>query len=445
VSTQEPMSIEDRVRTATQAAATLVRDIGPLPAETEQTRSRRTRRRAPRRWLTWGIPLAAAAAVVLVAVALVAVRGAPTASTTLGRSVTPTKTAAPAPQPASTPVPRYYVAVDQEGSGRTALIVGDDLTGTTVATVSPPSGMTFLSVGGAADDRTFVVSGGSWPDGIPSAWYLLRIAPGSARPYQLATVPIKLAGGSDADILAYALSPDATKLAVESQQASRTGGAAVTTLAIYSTSSGAEQRAWTTSAYSQFLGYPDTLTWLDGGRELAFSHIPPGSHLRSGGNGADQNQVRALDLTGDSSDLLAASRVVLTLPEPSSSSSTCNTLNLTPDGTTVICATQYDNPAGRAAADKGCADRGLEFIAYSARTGKPVRILGAYGGPCNNGQSFVLWTGSSANAVITTTVINPGNQGGPEKDLVVVISDGHFRLLKLAAGVTNPAPLGLAF
>jgi len=41
VSTEEPLSIEDRVRAATRAGATLVRDIGPMIAEPEKVRIRR--------------------------------------------------------------------------------------------------------------------------------------------------------------------------------------------------------------------------------------------------------------------------------------------------------------------------------------------------------------------------------------------------------------------
>ena len=442
MSAQDPMSIEDRVRAATQASAALVRDIGPLPAEPEQAHPPRRHGRALRRWLSWGIPLAAAAAVVLLAVTLVAVRGTPSATTTIGRSVTPTKTAAPAPQPSSTSVPRYYAAVDQE---KHTLIVGDDLTGKTIATISPPSGTAFLSVGGAADDRTFVVISGNTHDFVPSAWYLLRIAPGAARPYQLAAVPIKLAGGGNADVLAYALSPDDRELAVESQQNLQDGGGAVTTLAIYSTSSGAQLRAWTTGAYSQFLGYPDTLTWLDGGRELAFSHIPPGSHLRSGNADADRNQLRTIDLTGHSADLLAASHVVLTVNEPRSNPSTCFTLNLTPDGGTVICATQYDDSAAGAAAGKGCASGGLAFIAYSARTGQPVRALYKYRGPCNSGESVALWTDSSARDVIAAINLNVDGPPGEPAGLLGVITDGHFRPVKLPADITAPNNLNIAF
>ena len=445
MSTEEPMSIEDRVRAATRAGATLVRDIGPMIAEPEKVRIRRRPARPLRRLLSWGIPLAAAAAVVLLALSLVTVRSTHSGAPAIGRSVAPTVSPRPG-GPSPSPVPRYFAALDQRetssGSGgplQTSLIVGDDVTGTAIATVSPPSGMQFLSVEGASDDRTFVVIGASNPDMVPDAWYLLRIAPGAARPYQLAKVPIKLAGGSNADILAYALSPDDRELAVESQQASHDSGATTTTLAIYSVSSGAELRAWATGGYSQELGYPDSLSWLAGGRQLSFSHIPPGRH------DADQDQLRTIDVTGPGTDLLAASHVVLTVTDPPSSPSTCWTLTLTPDGGTVICGTQYNESTDDRGTDAGCASAGLEFTAYSARTGKPVRVLYKYQGPCSSGETAVLWTDSSARYVIGATLTDSGNQGGKQASQLGVITDGHLRPLKLPASVLHTNYLTAAF
>jgi hypothetical protein len=414
-------------------------------AEPEKVRFRRRPARPLRRLLSWGIPLAAAAAVVLLALSLVTARGTHSGAPAIGRSAAPT--ASPRPGgPSPSPVPRYFAALDQRktssGTGgplQTSLIVGDDVTGTAIATVSPPRGMQFLSVEGASDDRTFMVIAASNPDMVPDAWYLLRIAPGAARPYQLAKVPIKLAGGSSAYILAYALSPDDRELAVESQQASHDSGAATTTLALYSVSSGAELRAWTTGSYSQLLGHPDTLSWLPGGRQLSFSHIPPGRH------DADQDQVRTIDVTGHGTDLLAASHLVLTVTNPPSSPSTCWTLNLTPDGGTVVCGTQYNDSADDRGTDAGCASGGLEFTAYSARTGKPVRVLYKYRGPCNNGETAVLWTDSSARYVIGATETNLGNQGGKQAGQLGVISNGRLRPLKLPASARQTDYLTVAF
>ena len=245
MSTEEPLSIEDRVRTATRAGATLVRDIHPLAAP-DRVPLRRRPAPAARRWLAWGIPLAAAAAVVLVALSLVAVR----------------KLSAPAPsasQPATAPatVPRYYVALDYEQSNYTAtdstgsgaLIVGDDVTGKAIATVNPPHGMHFDSVMGASDDRTFVVMASlhNTPGSAsaPYTWYLLRIAPGTAHPYQLNKLSIKLPVNVP-NGFAYALSPDDRELAVESEGYFSNSAARIT-LGIYSVSSGAELRAWSTS------------------------------------------------------------------------------------------------------------------------------------------------------------------------------------------------------
>ena len=108
---EEPMSIEDRVRTATQAGATLVRDIGPMVAEPEKVRFRSRPARPLRRLLSWGIPLAAAAAVVLVALSLVTVRSTHSGTPAIGRSVAPTLSPRPGPSPS--PVPRYFAALDQ--------------------------------------------------------------------------------------------------------------------------------------------------------------------------------------------------------------------------------------------------------------------------------------------------------------------------------------------
>jgi hypothetical protein len=423
VSTQEPMSIEDRVRTATRAGATLVRDIGPLAAP-DPVRLRRRPAPAARRWRSWGIPLAAAAAVVLVALSLVAVRQFGAAAPATGGPAT----TAPAT------VPRYYVALDMrgtEGDGYTGtgnLILGDDLTGKAIATVTPPHGMEFTGVQGASDDRTFVVMAMSdKPLGGPATWYLLRIAPGTNHPYQLSKLPIKLPDSSS-NSLAYALSPDDRELAVES--VSNPGsGATVIAMALYSVSSGAELRAWTTSKNIDGGAIQETLAWVSDGRQLAFSDIPAGA-------GHDDDQIRTLDVTGSGTDLLASSRALLTVKSPSSSPAYCWTMHLTPDGGTAICGTQYAFVDGGPGTDAGCANGGLEFTAYSVRTGKPVRVLYQYRGACHNGLSSVLWTDASATEIIGATQIDIANQGGKQAGQLGVITDGHIRLLKLPKSVS---------
>jgi hypothetical protein len=407
------MSIEDRVRTATRAGATLVRDIGPLAAP-DPVRLRRRPPPTPRRWLSWGVPLAAAAAVVLVALSLVAVRQFGSSAPSTGGPV--------ANAPAA--VPRYYAVLDNNAETDTyngPLIVGDDLTGTVIDTISPPHGMRFDTVQGASDDRTFVIMASPQPllppppSSTPDTWYLVRIAPGTAHPYQLTKLSIKLPLNSPGGGLAYALSPDDRELAVEAQN----WASNVITLGIYSVSSGAELRAWTTDADLMSGPAQDTVSWLPDGRQLAFSSFP--SH-------PERYQLRTLDVTGSGTDLMAASRALVTVPL--TGASTCDSLHLTPDGGTIVCAEQYGfllDPG----TDAGCANGGLEITAYSVRTGKPVRVLYRYPGACHNGNFDVPWTNASATEIIGSTEINIANQGGKQAGQIGVITDGHIRLLKL--------------
>ena len=138
MSTEEPMSIEDRIRTATRAGATLVRDIGPMAAGPEKVRFRRRPAgacRAPlgfrgsrsRRRPPWP----------RVAVSLVAVRQ-------FGGSAP--ATGGPATNGSATTVPRYYVVLDNVrkrnsmvATGTGNLIVGDDHADKVIATVTPPA------------------------------------------------------------------------------------------------------------------------------------------------------------------------------------------------------------------------------------------------------------------------------------------------------------------
>jgi len=416
VSTEDQMSIEDRVRTATRAGASMVRDIRPLNAP-KPVRLRRRPAPRSRRWLNWGIPLAAAAAVVAIALTLVAVR----------QPAIPAP-AASRPAPAAPTVPRYYVAIDGTGTGHGPLIVGDDLTGKTIATISPPHGLQFTNVQGTFDDLTFAVvalGSPSAPGRLPFfTWYLLRIIPGSAHPYQLTALPIKMPLNTPA-ASAYALSPDGRELAVESQSSSRSSSGWVTTLGIYSVSSGAKLRAWTmTTPTAKSPPIQLTLSWLSDGRRLAFTTVQSTSGVLS-------QQLRTLDVTGSGTGLMTASRVLLTVPL--AGASTCWTMHLTPDGGTVVCGTQYDLVSGNGSS-AGCPRGGLEFTAYSVLTGKPARVLYQYRGACSNGWTFVPWLAASATEIIGEIEANP-HSGGKPVDQVGVITNGHIRLFKIAKSV----------
>jgi len=423
VSTEEPMSIEDRIRTATRAGATLVRDIGPMAADPEKARFRRRPAPAARRWGSWGIPLAAAAAVVLVAVSLVAVRQ-------FGASAP--ATGGPATNGSATTVPRYYVVLDTTQTqvdgytGTGNLIVGDDHTDTVIATVTPPHGLEFDRVQGGSDDRTFVIQATSKKDlGTGSeTWYLLRIAPGTAHSYQLTKLPFKLAGSTSGGI-DFALSPDQRELAIESVgDGSSTGD--TDTIALYSVSSGARLRAWTATKFTPG-GASGSLSWLSSGRQLAFTDVPPGP--------GQLLQLRTLDVTASGTDLRTASRAVLTLRSTDASPSSCFSMRLSPDGGTIVCGTQYALVDGGPGTNAGCANGGLVFTAYSVRTGKPVRVLYQNPGPCHNGLNQVLWMNASGTEIIGATVIDLANQGGKQVIQIGVIADGHIRPLRAPKSV----------
>jgi hypothetical protein len=428
VSTEDQMSIEDRVRTATRAGASLISDVRPLGAPAP-VRLRRRPGPAPRRWVNWGVPLAAAAAVAAIALTLVAVRhpGIPSpASSASG-------TAAPAT------VPRYYAYASlgwdaHTGDGYGPLVVGDDLTGKVIDTISPPPGLIFTDVEGTSDDRTFVALAAvnTTPGGAPpNTWYLLRIAPGSAHPYQLTKLPIKLPANTLAS--AYALSPDGRELAVGSMPSN----GSATMLGIYSVATGAELRAWTAPGGTMSGIFGGTLTWLPGGRQLAFTarvstDVPDYSYT----------QLRALDVKGTSANLMADSRALFTNDD--TSRFTCESLQITPDGGTAICATQYDSgtvPGNNAS----CANGGLKFIAFPLPALKPSRVLYQSREPCNNGESFTLWTDASASSIIGATWINPHDASGKEAVQVGVITGRRFRPLNLAKSVPSDEYMYLAF
>jgi hypothetical protein len=422
VSTEDQMSMEDRVRTATRAGASLIRDVRPLGAPAP-VRLRRRPEPAPRRWVNWGVPLAAAAAVAAIALTLVAIR----------QPATPPPTASRSGTAAAATIPRYYAASTYDAStGKDGpLIVGDDLTGKVIDTVKTPPGQAFTSVHGMPDDRTFVVQAvvNAKPgESTTYAWYLLRIAPGSAHPHQLTKLPIKLPGKGPFAI-AYALSPDGRELAVESMPGTvGDRGPDVITLGIYSVASGAELRAWTApTKITSGIG-ESTLTWLSGGRRLAFNATEFTT------SSAYYSQLRTLDMTAAGTDLMAASRPLLTVNN--SGASTCVSLQITPDGKAAICATQYAFVTGDGS-NAGCANGGLKFIAFPLPAPKPSRILYQYRGACHNGESFTLWTDASGSSIIGVTRINVDNAGGKDAVQIGVITGAHFRPLNIAKSVPS--------
>jgi hypothetical protein len=262
--------------------------------------------------------------------------------------------------------------------------VGDVRTGKVVAVVPlPPTyGDSSIGLSAAADDRTFVVGRrDSWGN---VEYFQVHIAPGAKPAATVRLLPIPLT--SPGVLLGAAVSPDGKQLAALSVRGNGT------TLRIYSVTTGATlrtwiARTWRNQAYSELL---PGVSWTADNRHVAFSTV-----VTSGQNPSSSRLVeRVVSETAPTGDLATASKIVLKAP------GNCSSLMLTPDGGTVVCATQvnYGVPPAKAT---GCGGKyGPMFVAYSAATGKRLRVLYQYPGPCRAALDTVLWSDASARHVI---------------------------------------------
>jgi hypothetical protein len=454
------VSVEERVRTAAEATAATVREIRPLILPPEAAPAPARRRRFPRSaggWGGWLIPLTAAVAVIVVAAILVTVRDLPGA----GHASAPT----PAGYGhAATGVPRYGVVLTEAGGSGVQysnLSVVDTHTGKQMAQVKHPAGVSFQGVSGAADDRTFAVSavitsvqplsGNSEMQAV-RVWYLLRVAPGSAQPVTLTRLAVPGLAG-DAVIDGMALSPDGRTLAVLDwcTVAGPCYQGSPGTLQLYSVATGKALRVWKwgTSpdptdpipSYAESIGPNENsagLTWLAGGRTLAFTYYAHGQ----------APAVRTLDTSRPGNDLVAASRRVFTLP--ATGPDACAEAQLTPDGRTVVCGTHLSAFSGCDSVKKET----LEIDAYSAATGKRESVLYRYTGPCTqDGIGALGWVGpgNTVVAMVDTGTVYTKNTGSEilhgflQKVVVGVVSGGKLIALLPATLPFEQGPGMIAF
>ena len=338
------LEIEDRVRAATRAAAeTVAPDSVPplrLPADrafrssfASSFRSRlRSRPSSGFRsgfrarsgsfasgWGRWLAPMAAAAAVVAVAVAMVTVgRTLDHSSGSPGTSASsppgPVQTGPPVSSyVASGSVPQYYVSIESRGNPNfnpSYAVVRATATGAALGTYTPAAGQTVMAVTGAADDRTFMVdvqpfvsaNSNANQSFEPRAFYELRLSPGGGV-QSVNRLPFSVPGGEL--MTGFALSPDGSKLAVAVQPDNNQREPDLTEVKVITLATGAV-RTWTANG-TIGIGPDDarSLSWTADEGTLAFTWAASGPGIHTG--------VWLLDLATSGDSLMTDSREAVSL------------------------------------------------------------------------------------------------------------------------------------
>jgi hypothetical protein len=447
-------SVEDRVHAALSAAADANLAAGeiqsaPLLRLSSGPAAGDRRRHVPRRWIRWAVPLAAAAAVVALAVSLVLVKGVRNESVV---PLKPTASASPAVATGPGGVPRYYVAF---GRG-SHIVAGDSVTGKVLANLALPArkGYTTFLMGitGAADDRTFAVSVVTYPtgsaqgsDGFAKAtgaasWYVVRLAPGTATPASLTSLPVTpqtVHGDAALMAVSAAISGSGSALAVTTFTVS--GGLAVQ---VFSVATGQLLHDWTSNVVP--VSQPK-LTWIDQDRDLA---VETSSADVSGTRGTDT--VRELSVSGPASgDLLADGKVVWNVKEGRHTPSLLASCAASP----AALGTQYhlisaDGSAFGCSAMTGPGtDPTLSFLTYplvpgtaataQARVDYQVTHMAKKGVT----EQHILWISPSGGTVVGAwaTAVKGSFEDAPNGLHVGAMSHGKFTPLRFPPGFDQEA------
>jgi hypothetical protein len=405
--------IEERIRAATRAAGNTVSpdSVPPLELPAEHPRADGWRRR-------WLVPVAAAAAVVaVIAITAVTVRQV-TRTPTPVPSIAPAATAPgpmlPGPSLASYVsaglIPPYFVSVAFTGEpteSPAVAVVHDTVSGETLATIKPSiRGGTIRAVSAAGGDRTFLLDEQTWAKFLPHVavteyagphtFYLLRLS-SAGRVSSLTRLRVTVPATQV--LAAFALSPDAQRLALVVQARKHSQGR--TDLEVVTLSTGST-RVWAAASGFFRSGAGDSrgLSWTADGRELAFEWQPNNVGQWPG------VEARLLDLTSADGDLMAASRrIIATTRQFTPSGSTFQVADaenepvVTPDGSAIVTNTVYFQVKTK---ESGQATNGrYGFAEYSTRTGKLVRILGYWKiKPAGYFFTQVLWSSPSGRVLI---------------------------------------------
>jgi hypothetical protein len=417
------VNTEDRLRAAAHARADLVRDIRALQLPDEAAGRAR---RVVRSWGGWLVPVAAAAMVVVLALTLVAVR----------HTATPAATAAP-PVPAASPlpaapaavrakIPQYYAVIspdtgsdrDFQGNPARDFTIVDDRAGRVVYSFQAPGAGYLDSVSASDDDKTFILTVKDNSGGVH--WTVDKIHlsahPGGKPTFSLNTIPVT--GVDNAQHLDTYLSPGGgSEISVVAQQV--TGTTVRTTVQSYHAIQSASPdpqplRTWTTTRP----GAASTGFFQANGVESVLFSSPAPS---AGGSASPAySQVRALDTTSPSGDLIARSRVLFSGP------ASCAAAMVINNGLTAVCGTRVTAAAGQPGT--ACAHGGLNLSAYAIRTQDKALALASYRYPCDAGTAVPLWATTGVKDVVAQLTVTSGRSA---QTMLAVAAGGQLYGLPL--------------
>jgi hypothetical protein len=309
------------------------------------------------------------------------------------------------------------------GAGK-HLLVGDALTGNAIATFTSPKDMSFESVSGAADDRTFVavaVADPSHPTVVPAdVWYLVKLAPGTAHPATMTPLPIQPRFD---EVIATALSASGQELAVGGVPT----GAARRGVEVYSLAAGKLLHDWTTNDSTALVPndlldnstqFP-ALTWIDDDQAIAFAATSQAGPSSAGSTNSET--VRRLNVVGArDGDLMADSQLIWTAPSAGTNRpQPCEEAPplVSADGKTITCTTLNIQPVkpatGAVSFSLGAVAWTLAFSTYRLAAGTPsgsativYQIVRQVPNPAD-GVVAALWTSPSGDALIGEWAVGP--------------------------------------
>jgi hypothetical protein len=410
--------LEDRLRSELRAESGLItpESIVPLrlPAGTERVPGV-PRRRGPRQWPPWVIPLAAAAAAAAVIAGTFAVAHMLPGS---GRGPRPT-----GPKYAALPANYVYTAqgdiynYTSHGTQYSAGVQGRYLkvrssaTGKLLATVFPPKPYNNFSMITADASGTVFVLGAMrhWEryantrpqvylrnQTTPMRFLELRIGPSGQVQQSSLSLPVTVSPGQEPSI---ALSPEGTRLAVAFG-----GGGAPAKVAVVSLGSGRVRR-WASPGVSWTPQLNYRGAWTADGRTLVLQEWPvlrsPSRRALNQYHPPATTSVDLIDTLAPGGTLAAGRLLVL---RPPASGSAPGDVFITPDGTKLIGDTDKSDFAPARGTWTG------ELSVYSARTGALLQRLAPW-----------KWNGSDRR---------PGRGGSP-RELIAWSNLSGSRLILL--------------